>query len=125
MYQDIHGTSEEPYVAQIRELATHGLNKVGHHGQTDAMGVLREDLPNWDDLQFVVAQLHKTPHLDDEPVGTELVIGPRVKKPLKLEIPIFVSDMSFGALSAEAKIALAKGQRWRGQASAPEKVVCY
>ena len=62
-YQDIHGTPEEPYVAQIQELARHGLRKVGHHGQTEAMGVVREDLPNWDALQFVVAQLHKTPHL--------------------------------------------------------------
>ena len=113
-YQDIHGTPEEPYVAQIRELASHGLSKVGHHGPTDAMGVLRADLPNWDALQFVVAQLHKTPHLDDELVRTELVIGPRAKKPLKLEIPIFVSDMSFGALSAEAKTALAKGAEMAG-----------
>ena len=113
-YQDTHGTPEEPYVAQIQELARHGLSKVGHHGQTEAMGVLREDLPNWDALQFVVAQLHKTPHLDDEPIETELVIGPRAKKPLKLDIPIFVSDMSFGALSAEAKIALAKGAEMAG-----------
>ena len=113
-YQDIHGTPEEPYVAEIQELASNGLSNVGHHGQTAAMGVLRTDLPNWDDLQFVVAQLHKTPHLDEAEVGTELVIGPRAKKPLKLKIPIFVSDMSFGALSAEAKIALAKGAEMVG-----------
>ncbi|MDE0018485.1 MAG: glutamate synthase-related protein [Candidatus Poribacteria bacterium] len=113
-YQDIHGTPEEPYVAQIQELASHGLSKVGHHGQTEAMGVVRENLPNWDALQFVVAQLHKTPHLDEMPVGTELIVGPRAKKPLKLEIPIFVSDMSFGALSAEAKLALAKGAEMAG-----------
>ena len=113
-YQDIHGTTEEPYVAEIQELASNGLSNVGHHGQTAAMGVLRKDLPNWDDLQFVVAQLHKTPHLDRTEVGTELVIGPRAKKPLRLEIPIFVSDMSFGALSAEAKLALAKGAEMAG-----------
>ena len=40
------------------------------------------------------------------PVATELVIGPRAKKPLTLEIPLFVSDMSFGALSEEAKVSL-------------------
>ena len=113
-YQDIHGTPEEPYVSEIQELARHGLSKVGHHGQTEAMGVPREDLPNWDALQFVVAQLHKTPHLDEVPVGTELVVGPRAKKPLRLKIPIFVSDMSFGALSAEAKTALAKGAEMAG-----------
>ncbi len=113
-YQDIHGTIEEPYVAEIQELASNGLNKVGHHGQTAAMGVLRKDLPNWDDLQFVVAQLHKTPLLDETEVSTELVVGSRAKKPLKLKIPIFVSDMSFGALSSEAKVALAKGAEMAG-----------
>ena len=46
IYQDIHGTSEEPYDSQIQELARNGLIKVGHHGQTEAMGVPREHLPN-------------------------------------------------------------------------------
>ena len=114
LYQDIHGTSEEPYVSEIQELSKNGLSKVGHHGKTAAMGVLRKDLPNWDSLQFVVAQLHKAPLLDDESVETELIIGPRAKNPLKLKIPIFVSDMSFGALSKEAKIALSKGAEMAG-----------
>lgn len=113
-FQDIHGTPEEQYVAEIQELASNGLSKVGTHGQTDAMGVLRQDLPNWDDLLFVVAQLHKTPHLDETAVGTDLVVGPRAKKPLRLKIPMLVSDMSFGALSAEAKIAMAKGAEMAG-----------
>ncbi len=47
-------------------------------------------------------------------MGTELVIGPTAKKPLRLDIPIFVSDMSFGALSAEAKTALARGAELAG-----------
>jgi glutamate synthase domain-containing protein 2 len=79
-----------------------------------AMGVLQGELPNWHDLQFLTAQLYKVPHLDDEPVGSDVVIGPRAKKPLRLEIPLFVSDMSFGALSQEAKIALAKGANLAG-----------
>jgi len=109
LYQDHTGTQDEPYVKFIHKLANEGLTKMGHHGPTAAMGVPRDSLPKWDDLQFVVAQLHKLPLLDDEPVGTELVIGPRANKPLQLDIPIFVSDMSFGALSEEAKVALAKG----------------
>jgi glutamate synthase domain-containing protein 2 len=36
------------------------------------------------------------------------------RKPLSLGIPLFVSDMSFGALSAEAKVALAKGAEIAG-----------
>jgi len=113
-YQDPHGAPEEPHVGFIRELAAHGLEKYGHHGPVSAMGVPRQDLPTWDDLQFVTAQLHRFPKLDHEPVGSELVIGPRARKPLVLDIPIFVSDMSFGALSEEAKVALAKGAELAG-----------
>jgi len=78
------------------------------------MGVPRDSLPKWDDLQFVVGQLAKLPLLDDEPVTTELIIGPNAEKPLRLDIPLFVSDMSFGALSEEAKVALAKGAELAG-----------
>ena len=52
--------------------------------------------------------------LDDEPVGTEVVIGPNAQRPLRLEIPLFVSDMSFGALSEPAKLALAVGAEMSG-----------
>jgi glutamate synthase domain-containing protein 2 len=65
-------------------------------------------------LQFVVAQLHKLPLLDEEPVGTDLIIGPNAAKPLRLDIPLFVSDMSFGALSEEAKVALSRGAELAG-----------
>jgi glutamate synthase domain-containing protein 2 len=114
VYQDPSGTKDEPWVKYIRKLANEGLDKVGHHGPSAAMGVSRNDLPKWDDLQFVVAQLHRLPLLDDEPVGTDVVIGPDAKKPLRLDIPLFVSDMSFGALSEEAKVALAKGAELAG-----------
>jgi glutamate synthase domain-containing protein 2/nitrite reductase/ring-hydroxylating ferredoxin subunit len=114
LYQDPNGIPIEPHVKFIRKLADEGLSKLGHHGPSAAMGVPRNSLPLWDDLQFVVGQLHKLPLLDDEKVGTDLVIGPRAKKPLKLDIPLFVSDMSFGALSEEAKVALSKGAELAG-----------
>ncbi len=114
LYQDIHGTPVEPFNRHIQELAKHGLERVGHHGPTSAMGVPRQKLPSWDDLQILTAQLARKPLLDDAPVGTDVVIGPNAKQPLRLEIPIFVSDMSFGALSAEAKIALSKGAHAAG-----------
>jgi glutamate synthase domain-containing protein 2 len=113
-YQDPTGTPDEPHVKFIRKLSDEGLSKVGHHGPSAAMGVPRDKLPKWDDLQFVVGQLHKLPLLDDEGVGTNIVIGPNAKRPLKLDIPLFVSDMSFGALSEEAKTALAKGAELAG-----------
>ena len=114
LYQDHTGTVDEPHVKFIQSLAADGLTKTGHHGPSGSMGVPRDTVPKWDDLQFVVAQLHKLPLLDDEKVETGLVIGPNAKKPLKLEIPLFVSDMSYGSLSEEAKVALAKGAELAG-----------
>jgi len=114
LYQDLHGTPEEPHTQLIRQLAEDGLSKVGHHGRVAAMGVPGPELPRWADLQFVTAQLARVPQLDEVPVGTGLVIGPRAAKPLALDIPIFVSDMSFGALSEEAKVALAEGAELAG-----------
>ena len=102
-------TPEEPTVAFIHQLAREGLSKLGHHGQMTSMGVPRNLLPHWDDLQIMAAQMATKPLMEDQIVGTELVIGPEAKKPLALKIPLFVSDMSFGALSEEAKISLAKG----------------
>ncbi|MEZ5667247.1 MAG: glutamate synthase-related protein [Alphaproteobacteria bacterium] len=109
LYADVHGAPEEPHVKLIQGYARSGLKKTGHHGVVDAMGVARQQLPSWDDIQFVTAQLHRAPLLDDEPVGSDVTIGPNAQRPLRLDIPIFVSDMSFGALSEPAKVALAKG----------------
>ncbi|OBC11891.1 glutamate synthase [Mycobacterium sp. 852013-50091_SCH5140682] len=105
-------TAEEPYVTQIHEWAAHGLSN--GHGPTAAMGVPRDQLPSWDSIQLVTAQLSRLPLLDDEPVNTQTVIGPNALRPLMLDIPLFVSDMSFGALSQEAKTALAAGAELAG-----------
>ena len=107
-------TPEEPTVAFIHQLAREGLSKLGHHGEMGAMGVPRNELPDWNGIQFMVAQLSTKPLLEDVAVGTELVIGPESKKPLHLKIPLFVSDMSFGALSEEAKVSLATGAELAG-----------
>lgn len=115
LYADTsHGTDAEPYAGLIQQYARDGLSKTGHHGRVEAMGVPRHELPDWDDIQLLTAQLHKAPLLDDDPVGTDVVIGPNAQKPLRLKIPLFVSDMSFGALSEPAKIALAMGAEMAG-----------
>ncbi len=114
LYADLHGAPEEPHVNFIQQLARDGLSKVGHHGPAAAMGVPRQELPLWEDIQFITAQLATLPQLDDVPVATEVTIGPKADKPLKLKIPLFVSDMSFGALSEEAKTAMAKGAEMAG-----------
>lgn len=107
-------TPEEPTVARIHALARDGLSKLGHHGEMGAMGVPRKDLPHWDDIQILPAQMARKPLLDEAAVATQVVIGPRARKPLVLDIPLFVSDMSFGALSEEAKTALARGAEMAG-----------
>jgi len=113
-YQDVHGGPEEPHNAYIQELARNGLAKVGSHGRVSAMGVPLAQLPRWDSVQVLTGQLARRPRNDDADVGTELVVGPRAAKPLRLEIPLLVSDMSFGALSEEAKLALAQGAELAG-----------
>jgi len=114
LYKDIHGGPEEPHTKYIQHLAEHGLSEVGHHGRVNAMGVPRDALPKWEQIQLLTAQLHKVPLLDEDPVGTEVVIGPSADKPLVLDRPLFVSDMSFGALSEEAKVTLAMGAEMAG-----------
>ncbi len=66
-------------------------------------------MPGWDDILIMGAQLDPMPLAEDEPVSTRTVIGRHAKKPLILENPVYVSHMSFGALSREAKVALARG----------------
>jgi methylamine---glutamate N-methyltransferase subunit C len=113
-YSDTHPEDTEPYTGYITELAKNGLKNYGHHGPSEAMGVDRNTLPKWEDIQFLPAQLATRPLLDEDAVSTSVVIGKKAKKPLTLDIPMFVSDMSFGALSKEAKISLAKGAELSG-----------
>lgn len=64
---------------------------------------------SWDVILIKGAQLARIPLNPDEPVKTETVIGPKANKPLVIDTPIYITHMSFGALSKEAKIALARG----------------
>lgn len=115
LYADTgHGTAEEPYNGLIQRYARGGLKATGHHGTVEAMGVPRDQLPKWEDIQILTAQLHRPPLLDDATVGTEVIVGPNARKPLRLAIPLLVSDMSFGALSEPAKVALARGAELAG-----------
>ncbi len=113
-YADVHGTGDEPHVGLIAKLAAGGVEAYGNHGPVTAMGVPHSELPAWDSIQFVTAQLARRPLLDDVSVGARVVIGPNAAKPLHLDIPLFVSDMSYGALSEEAKVSLAKGAELAG-----------
>ena len=66
-------------------------------------------MPNWDEILILGNQLNPQPLGGDVDVNTQTVIGKNAKKPLVIESPIYITHMSFGALSRETKIALAKG----------------
>jgi len=69
----------------------------------------RQPTFSWDDILIKGAQLSKVPLNLDQPVNTKTVIGPRAAHPMEIESPVYITHMSFGALSREAKVALAKG----------------
>ena len=81
----------------------------GNREFVEPMGSDKRDYPGFGDLYFLPGQLAVLPLLDHEQVHTETVIAAKRAQPLKLKAPIFVSHMSFGALSKEAKLALATG----------------
>ncbi|MBU0476644.1 FMN-binding glutamate synthase family protein [Patescibacteria group bacterium] len=70
---------------------------------------------SFDDLVFVPAQLAKKPvDYYKEEIISKTIIGKNSKKPIELKAPIAIGAMSFGALSKEAKIALAKASTMAG-----------
>jgi glutamate synthase domain-containing protein 2/rubredoxin len=71
---------------------------------------------SWDDILIMGAQLARIPLNPDQAVNTATVIGPRSEKPLVIDTPVFITHMSFGALSKEAKLALAEGSAAVGTA---------
>ena len=81
----------------------------GSHEFVEPMGSEKRDYAGFSDLYFLPGQLAVLPLLDHEQVDSETIIGARRARPLKLRAPIFVSHMSFGALSKEAKLSLAMG----------------
>lgn len=95
--------------ARIRKLAETGT------GEVSPMRT-QKPFPDWDLILFKGAQLSRMPLNEDEPVSTKTVIGKTARQPLELDLPAYVSHMSFGALSKEAKSALARGSRLAGTA---------
>ena len=90
------------YMEEIHEMAVTGKS-IGK-----AMGTSMP-MPNWDDILLLGAQLNPAPLEDDAPVITTTVIGKHAKKPMIIDNPVYISHMSFGALSKEIKVSLAKG----------------
>jgi glutamate synthase domain-containing protein 2 len=94
--------SLEAHMADIQQMAETGESIVEPMRTT-------VPTPSWQDILIKGAQLARIPLNSDAAVKTKTVIGPNAGKPLVIESPIYVTHMSFGALSKEAKVALAKG----------------
>ncbi len=79
---------------------------------------LFKKIPTWDDLTFMPGTLTRfVIEGYREKCLTKTIIGPNAKKPLELDIPVYITGMSFGALSYEAKTALARGATMAGTAT--------
>lgn len=90
-------------IAQIQRMAADG------HYEIRGWGAKRK-LPTFEDLTFLTASVSRYP-LEGyrEKCETRTVLGTRyASKPIELDIPITIAGMSFGALSASAKIALGR-----------------
>jgi glutamate synthase domain-containing protein 2 len=91
-------------IAQIQRMAEEG------HYEIRGWGAKRR-IPTFDDLVFLTASVSRYP-LEGyrEKCETRTVLGTRhASKPIELDIPITIAGMSFGALSAAAKVALGRG----------------
>ena len=97
------------YFKEIHEMAVTGKSAI------EAMGTQMK-MPNWDDILVLGAQLNPPPLEEHAEVSLQTVIGRHAKKPMVLDMPVYISHMSFGALSKETKIALAKGSAMAGTA---------
>ena len=97
------------YMKEIHEMAVSGKSAI------EAMGTQMK-MPGWDDILILGAQLNPMPLEEHAEVSLQTVIGKRAKKPMVLDMPVYISHMSFGALSRETKIALAKGSAAAGTA---------
>ena len=97
------------YMEEIHQMAVTGKSL------SSAMGT-KMPLPSWDDILLLGAQLNPAPLDEGEHVNTMTVIGRNSKKPMVLKSPVYISHMSFGALSKEIKVALAKGSAMAGTA---------
>ncbi len=90
------------YMKEIHEMAVTGKSII------EAMGTQMR-MPDWDDILILGAQLDPMPLDEHAPVSTMTVIGKHAKRPMILGTPVYISHMSFGALSKETKTALAMG----------------
>lgn len=89
-------------IVNIKETAATGKSVIS------SMGSLKKAPFSLNDLHFVPAQVNRIPLNSEDEVKTEVVIGPASKKPFKILSPLMISGMSFGAVSRNVRLVIAK-----------------
>ena len=93
---------KETYMKDIHKMAESGKSIIS------AMGTTKKVI-SWDDILILGNQLNPAPLLESDEVCLQTVIGKHAKKPMVIDSPVYITHMSFGALSKSAKVSLAKG----------------
>ena len=108
------GTFQPGVIEEIQRKAATGIYDIRGYG------TLRERRwATFDDLTFLPCSLTRIP-LEGyrEKCSTKTILGTRhAEKPIELDIPIMITGMSWGALSLNAKTALAKGAAMAGSSN--------
>ena len=100
--ETIRTDAKMPKMTDIHRMAVHGESII------DGMGT-QLPMPSWDDILVIANQLNPAPLDEDAEVNSTTIIGKNAKKPMVLESPVYISHMSFSALSRETKVSLSKG----------------
>ena len=108
------GIFQPAVIEDIQAKAASGLYRIR------GWGTLRERRwATFDDLTFLPCSLTRIP-LEGyrEKCSTKTMLGTRfARKPIELDIPVMITGMSWGALSYNAKVALARGARMVGSSN--------
>jgi len=112
-YNNFNDEKQQRFSNHTEKTAEKHMDQIQHIASTgdsinEPMGTTIEN-PKWEAITISGAQLSKLPINEDEPVRIETVIGKRAENPLKLSMPVYITHMSYGALSREAKLALSRG----------------
>lgn len=97
-------TFDEVTIGEIQRAAREGIYAIRGFGA-------KRRVPHFDDLLFLGASVSRYP-LEGyrEACATDVTLGARhAENPVRLDIPVTIAGMSFGALSANAKEALGRG----------------
>jgi glutamate synthase domain-containing protein 2 len=108
------GTFQPEVIEEIQAKAETGLYRIRGYG-----ALRPRQWANFDHLTFLPCSLTRIP-LEGyrEKCSTKTVLGTRfASKPIELNVPVMITGMSWGALSYNAKVALARGAAAAGSSN--------